>query len=166
MENDLLAKVKVRRMIGAEIKDVAQITSESFSGLQDYEEAVQWLKCNFRAFPRMQYFVALFQEDIVGYILWTEKGGFRPESVWELEQVAVKKEFQRRGIGCKLIRTSRAVLGQYLLLQKRGLKLVEVTTGTDNAAQQLYEKALGAEVVATMPNFFRGDEVIMIARFM
>lgn len=166
MNNDLLAKVEVRMMIPREIPEAAKIACENFSGLRSYPNAARWMRCNLSSFPRMQYFVAVFQRKIVGYILWVEKGGFRAESVWELEQIAVAEEFRNWGIGCKLIQNSRAMLEQYLLLQKRGLKLVEITTGANNAAQRLYEKALGAKVVATIPNLFRGDEVIMIARFM
>ena len=52
-------------------------------------------------------------------------------------------------------------------LKKRGakLKLVEVTTGTENQAQRLYQKTLDAQPEAVIKDFFRGDEVIMLARF-
>jgi hypothetical protein len=32
------------------------------------------------------------------------------------------------------------------------------------AAQRLYHKALGAEVAATVPSLYSGDEVFMLAR--
>ena len=53
----------------------------------------------------------------------------------------------------------------YLKKRKSVLKLVEVTTGTDNQAQNLYKKTIKAESECIVKDFFRGDEVIMIARF-
>ena len=45
------------------------------------------------------------------------------------------------------------------------MKAVEVTTGVENQAQNLYKKTLGAKVECIVKDFFRGDEAIMIARF-
>jgi hypothetical protein len=52
-------------------------------------------------------------------------------------------------------------------LGKRGgvLKLVEILTGTENKAQRLYAKTLGAESVAIIPDLYRSDERVMVARF-
>ncbi len=151
------------------LKQIAEIAAENFSGLKGPKDAVKWVSCNFSAFPRMQYFVAITQKgprkEIVGYILWVEKGGFRKESVWELEQIAVKKAFQGNGIGGELIEKSFLEIKNYLKKRKSFLKLVEVTTGTDNQAQKLYRKTLGAKKECIIKNFFRSNEAIMIARF-
>ena len=93
-----------------------------------------------------------------------EKGGFRKESVWELEQIAVKRTFQAHGIGCQLIEKSFSEIKKYLKKRKSFLKVVEVTTGTDNQAQRLYKKTLGAEKKCIIKDLFRSDEAIMIAR--
>lgn len=148
-----------------EIRKVAEIASKSFSGLADIEEAVQWVGCNFAAFPRMRYFTAKEQGMVIGYILWVEKGGFRKEAVLELEQIAVDPDFRGRGVGTELITDSLLEIRK--MLKKRGalLKLVEVTTGRGNKAQRLYEKTINAKPEATIMNLFRGDEVIMLARF-
>ena len=147
------------------IDEVAKIAAENFSGLKEIRLANKWVKCNFLAFPRTQYFVAKNGKKISGYILWIEKGGFRKDSVWELEQIAVAKDSQGQGIGTKLIEKSLPEIKKYL--KKRGavLKAIEVTTGTENKAQGLYKKTLGAEIECVVKNLFRGDEVIMIARF-
>jgi ribosomal protein S18 acetylase RimI-like enzyme len=39
-----------------------------------------------------------------------------------------------------------------------------VSTRTDNQAQKLYRKVLGAEVEATIKNLYSADEVYMVAR--
>ena len=157
-------EIKILKAQKKDLKEIAEIAAENFSGLKENKNATKWVACNFNAFPRMQYFVAKSGKEIAGYILWVEKGGFRKESVWELEQIAVKKAFQGNGAGTCLIEKSFLEIKNHV--EKRGsvLKLVEVTTGTQNRAQKLYEKTLGAKVECIIKNFFRDDEVIMIAR--
>ncbi len=38
----------------------------------------EWLECNLNAFPRLLSFVAEIEDSIVGYIIWSQKSGFRP----------------------------------------------------------------------------------------
>lgn len=159
-------QIKILKAGKKDLKQIAEIASENFSGLKEKKDAIKWVSCNFNAFPRMQYFVAKKDNKIAGYILWVEKGGFRKESVWELEQIAVKKIFQAQGIGCQLIEKSFLEIKNYLKKRKSFLKAVEVTTGTQNKAQNLYKKILGAEIEGIIKDLFRGDEAIMIARFL
>ncbi len=160
-----ITDIKIQPLRKEEIGKVAQIASQSFSGLKEPRKAWQWVNCNFRGFPRMKYFVAKSEEKIVGYILWMEKGGFRNSAVLELEQIAVSPDFRGRGIGTKLIEESFKTICRSLAKRKANLKVVEVTTGTENRAQRLYKKTLGATPEAKITNLFRGDEVIMLARF-
>ncbi len=148
-----------------DLDKIAKIASENFSGLKDFKTAKKWVSGNFYNFPRMQYFIFKNNGKISGYIFWTEKGGFRKEAVFELEQIAVAKGFQGQGIGTKLIRESLREIKKYLKKRRSVLKLIEVTTGTDNKAQALYKKTLEAEPECVIKNLFCGDEVIMIARF-
>jgi ribosomal protein S18 acetylase RimI-like enzyme len=157
--------IKIKRAVKKDLNEISKIGSENFSGLKDIKKAKKWVGCNFFAFPRMQYFIAKKNGQIAGYILWMEKGGFRKESILELEQIAVKKNFQGQGIGTNLIKGSLSEIKKYLKKRKSELKLIEVTTGTENIAQNLYRKTLGAEPECTIKNFFRGDEVVMITRF-
>lgn len=155
----------IQRAEKKDIIKIAAIASENFSGLKDLKAAEKWVNCNFLAFPRIQYFVAENSGKIAGYIEWIEKGGFRRDSVWELEQIAVSKDFQGQRIGTQLIEKSFLEIKKYLKKRGAKLKAVEVTTGTDNKAQNLYKKTLGAKPECVVKDFFRGDEVIMIARF-
>lgn len=157
-------EIKITKLKREKLNEVIKIASGNFSGMKDIKKAQKWVRCNFLAYPRMQYFVAKSKNQILGYILWVEKGGFRKNSVWELEQVAVGKNFQGQGIGTKLIKGSLLEIQKYLKRRKSKLKLIEVTTGTENKAQKLYQKALNAKVEARIKDLFRGDEVIMIAR--
>lgn len=144
---------------------VAKLASMCFSGLKDIRKARKWVNCNFKAFPRMQYFVAKKSGKILGYILWVEKGGFRKEAVMELEQIAVHPNYRGMGIGTKLIKESLHEIEEFLERRGSSLKIVEVTTRYDNRAKKFYEKVLGAKKEAVLKNFFRGDEIIMIVRF-
>jgi ribosomal protein S18 acetylase RimI-like enzyme len=158
-------KILIKRMKEYQIKEVADIASKCFSGLKEKDKAKKWIRCNFKAFPRMQYFVAQLRGKVLGYILWMEKGGFRKNAVLELEQIAVHPDYRGIGIGTKLIRESLKELKNYLRKRKSKLKLIEVTTGASNKAQELYKKTLKAKPECVIKDFFREDEVIMIARF-
>ncbi len=49
----------------------------------------KWLQCSINASPRMLCFVCEIENRVVGYIIWVQKSGFRPEVVLELDQIAV-----------------------------------------------------------------------------
>lgn len=155
----------IKRMDSRHMEEVALIGTKCFSGLKEYWKALKWIECNFRAFPRMQYFIAEYKGRVIGYILWVEKGGFRDEAVLELEQLAVLPDFRGNGTGTKLIRESFEMMRMYLRERGSVLKLVEVTTATDNKAQSLYNKTLGAVQECVIKDLYRGDEAIMVARF-
>jgi GNAT superfamily N-acetyltransferase len=147
-----------------DIDAVTKIYLQCFRGMRDRRTAKKWITLKHRSFPACQYFVAVLNRKIVGYIQWAELGGFRKEAVIELEQVAVRPDRQGRGMGGKIVRESLKAMAQHTKSRKSSLKLVKVTTGTANEAQRLYRKELNAKPVAVIPDFFRSDEVIMIAR--
>ncbi len=158
--------VKIQPLAEQEIGQIVEIASACFGGMRDKEKSRDWVSCNFRAFPRMKYFVAKKDDSIMGYILWMEKGGFRESAVLELEQIAVKEDCRGNGVGSTLVRASlRHIQAD---MKKRGskLKLLEVTTGTDNQAQSFYRKNLNAEPECIIKDLFKGDEVVMISRMM
>ncbi|PML49316.1 3-oxoacyl-ACP synthase [Vibrio lentus] len=123
-----------------------------------------WLQCNLNAAPRFLNFVAESEGQVVGYIIWVQKSGFRPEAVLELEQLAVLPSAQGQRLGKTLILDSLSQVKQYLADQGSTLKHVLVTTRADNFAQKLYQSTLGAEVETTISNLYSADEVLMIAR--
>ena len=100
----------------------------------------------------------------IGYIIWSQKAGFRPSAVIELEQVAVSPNFQGNGIGKILITATLSDVARKLKEQGSSLKHILVTTRADNYAQRLYRDVLGANVEATLDNLYSADEVIMVAR--
>ncbi|MGI0131390.1 MAG: GNAT family N-acetyltransferase [Thermoplasmata archaeon] len=158
------ADVEVRPAGAGDLDEIAAIGSEAFSGLRPAADGRRWVASCWRASPRMQYWVAVRSGAVIAYILWLEKGGFRREAVLELEQVAVRPALRGQGVGEALIRGS--LEGLRVALRARGsrLKLVEVTTGSEQGAVGFYARVLGTEVAGQIPDFFRGDEFILIAR--
>lgn len=127
--------------------------------------STDWIRSLSGGFPRTQIFVSDIDGKIVGFIVWTEKSGFRLESFFELEQITVDECFRRQGIGRTLIEQSLAMVKESL--EKRGscLKAILVSTRADNNAQRLYSKVLKAETVAVIPGLYSGDEVLMRGRY-
>jgi len=156
---------QIRRMRENDIDAMIKVYLDCFRGMKDPKTVEKWIRCNFNAYPRMQYFVAETDGTVVGYILWVEKGGFRKEAVLELEQIGVLAHYRGKGIGSKLVTESLEQMKRYLEERGSRLKLVEVTTGTSNQAQKLYMKTLNAKPECLIKDLFRGDELIMIARF-
>lgn len=145
-----------------DISEVARLHSQEFPRQQN---SADWVRCNFAAFPRIMIFVARNEKDqIVGYIQWLQKSGFRKESVIELEQIAVLQNQQGKGVGTQLIQESLSSIKNYLSDSRSILKAILVSTRTDNAAQIFYKKVLGAEEVAVIKDLYSYDEVILISR--
>lgn len=155
---------QVRRARQADLRDIARIGNASFSGLRPLPLALRWVRANWAARPRMRYWIARRQGVPIAYILWIEKGGFRPDAVVELEQIAVAPELRGRGIGQLLVRRSLRGLQQEITRSGRRIKVIEVTTGSEQGAIRFYRRALGATVVAKIPDLFRGTELVLIAR--
>lgn len=144
-----------------DIDAVAKIHSEQFPRQKN---SLKWISCNFAAFPRILMFVARSEKDkVIGYIQWIQKSGFRQQSVIELEQIAVFKSQQSKGVGTLLIEKSLGHIKDYLADTNSNLKAILVSTRTDNLAKSLYEKTLNAKEVAVIKDLYSHDEVIMLA---
>jgi GNAT superfamily N-acetyltransferase len=147
-----------------DISKVVDVYLKCFKGMSKPAVVRKWIKARHNSYPAGQFFVGALGNKIVGYILWIELGGFRNEAVIELDQIAVAPAYQGRGFGKIIIKESLKSVSSYIKKRGSTLKLVKVTTGTTNEAQKLYKDTLHAQPVAVIPDFFRSDEVIMIAR--
>ena len=154
----------VRHMRDNDITQVAKIYLKCFKGMQKPEHVKKWIKLKHGSYPVNQFFVGILQGKVIGYILWVELGGFRKDAVIELDQIAVTPDYQGKGFGATIIKESLKAVITQLKRRKSRLKLVKTTTGATNEAQKLYKDVLNAKPVATIPDFFRTDEVILISR--
>lgn len=153
--------ITVTRMVEGDIDAVGLVHQRAFP--RQHENRA-WIECNFRAYPRMQYFVAEANSRVIGFINWMQRSGFRSEVVLELEQMAVDPDYQGRGVGRMLITTTLPQVNAQLHERGACLKHIVVTTRADNQAQQLYRSTLGVEVEFTVRDLYSADEVYMIAR--
>lgn len=151
----------VRKMYEQDLECAAKVHQEAFPRQRS---SYQWLECNLNAAPRMLSYVVLINHRCVGYIIWSQKSGFRPEVILELEQIAVASNYRGQGIGRQLIVASLPDVKTQLSHQGAVLKHIVVTTRSDNHAQRLYKETLGAEVEAVISNLYSADEVFMVAR--
>ena len=147
----------------ANVTDLASIAGIHAAVFTRQQHSDEWIKCNFNAYPLNRLFVVEIATKIVGYALWGEKSGFRQEPVIELEQIAVSQAYQSKGIGYELLVTSLESVKHAIAERGATIKSVLISTRADNAAQRLYRKAIGAEVIATIPALCSADEVIMLA---
>ena len=155
------SSITIRAMKESDLEAVATVHEKAFIRQKHNHE---WIECNFRAYPVTLFFVAEESGAIAGFIYWTQKSGFRPQAVLELSQLAVHPDFQKRGVAKNLITQSLALVKEKLLERGATIKHVYVTTRTDNMAQHLYKKTLGAEPAAVIKDLFSFDEMFLIAR--
>ncbi|NOH97007.1 GNAT family N-acetyltransferase [Vibrio sp. 99-70-13A1] len=148
-------------MTESDLIETASVHQAAFSRQR---MSYEWLLCNLNAFPRFLSYVIEIESNIVGYIVWSQKSGFRTEAVLELEQLAVLPNQQGKGYGRKLIEKSFLLVEEQLQSVGSVIKHALVSTRADNKAQQLYANVLGAEVEVTISNLYSADEVLMIAR--
>ena len=154
-------EVVIRRMTEHDIEHAAEVHAAAFPR-QTFSK--DWIECGFRAFPKIQFFVAEYLDQIVGLVFWTEKSGFRKEAIVELEQIAVQPSLHGQGIGTLLIQESLPSVAAKIAERGASVKHLLVNTRADNFAQRLYRKAMGAVPVATISGMFAVDEVYMIAK--
>jgi ribosomal protein S18 acetylase RimI-like enzyme len=125
--------------------------------------SIAWVSATIAAEPRMFVFVAELESTPIGYIFWAQKSGIRPAAVVELDQIAILPTFRGKGFAESLIRESLALVMFELEKNNQTLKSVLISTRSDNQAQHLYKKVLGAKVVATIEDLYSAAEVLMVA---
>ncbi len=163
----VMVSVLVRPATLSDLASIVKVAMACFpqdNGTAALAEA--WHRGGMAAFPKVQYFVAERDGQIVGYASWSFIGGFQA-GVVELEQVGVLPEARGLGVASTLITESLTAVRSWLKEHVgRDLHAVKVDTSAENIAQRVYRKVLGAEVEAVLKNFlFGNDEVIMIKRF-
>lgn len=151
----------IRRVKEAEVQSVANVHAAAFGRHKNSEE---WIRCNFNAYPRIQMFAAEENERIKGFVMWTQRSGFRDNSVLELEQIAVHPDDQGNGIGTQLIEESLSVVEDWLADRGSEIQTIIVGTRTDNEAQRLYKKTLNAEPAAIIEDYASGNELFLVSR--
>lgn len=157
--------MKIRRANLEDVSVIGAINHECFMAHKDsLSRACDWVKATFNAFPRTQYFVAEDQSgQIIGYILWIEKGGFQKEAVLAIEQIVVGPDCRNKGVGTGLIEESLEQVKRHLESQNRRAELIELALPVQRKeAISIFQKVLGARSASMVKSFTKGDEIIMV----
>lgn len=156
-------KTNIRPLEVPDLEHVTRINQQSFNGMRNRPRTAHWWFSDAFCSHRAQGYIAETDHP-VGYVLYLERGGFRMPAVFELEQLAVAPEARGNGIAKELLETSLMLLKKGLHTSGRKLGTLTVSTGVDNAAQQLYQKALGVEPRAIFPLYGK-DEVLLLGNY-
>jgi len=148
----------------AATSDVATIAAIHAATFPRQGESELFIGCQLAGFPLVRAFVAEIGGEAAGYAIWAEKSGFRRSAVVELVQIAVATTQRGRGIGAEMIRASLDQVTAAIVARGDLVAAIMVTTAEDSAAQALYRRVLGAEVVAAIPGLFARPEVVMVAK--
>jgi ribosomal protein S18 acetylase RimI-like enzyme len=155
------SNISVRRMLEADIPAVSKLHETVFPR-QTY--STDWVECTYKSFPMSQCFVGEINEQIIGFVFWTEKSGFRKEAFVELVQGGVDPAHQGTGICTALVEKSMRMVAEKIAERGAVLKNVIVNTRADNHfALNICKKVLKAEQVAVVPGLFTADEVYLVA---
>ena len=116
------------------------------------------------AYPLTRVFVALADQAIIGYAIWTEKSGFRERVVLEIAQVAVAEPHRRQGQGMRLLLESFLIAKQ--MIAERGGRITSIITSTaaDNPAVTIYRRLFNMQQVATIRGMFAQPEIILLGK--
>lgn len=143
---------KIREMKNGEIGKLAEIATYEIFDELSLEETEDWLRKS-GEYPYLQHFVAEENKKIVGFISWSFWDRWERDIILEIFLLAVKRKFQRKGIGRKLIEHSFREVRDYW--REQGLNIVMYQTETDEAnkeAQRFYEKVLRPSQKIFVPN--------------
>lgn len=133
----------VRRAVEADLPILAKLNAIAFSGNRDAAGGLKWLTTRFND-PTFRMWIGQLDNDVAGYITWQIQGGWhRLEPVIELEQTAVFKDKQGKGVGHALIaRTIPEVAAWVRETNERVHEHLFITVWAlvDNPANSLYRK--------------------------
>ena len=161
-----LGNMNIRRMEDEAIGAVAKVHQAVFGERQMDSE--RWVRLQSQAYPLNQFFVATANGGVVGYILWSEMGGFRKDPILELRQMGVLEEFRGLHIGSKLVTESYERIKAEIISDDRNppYRVLVTTARSNERAIRLYEKTLGAVEEGCLYDFYRPgkDEVLLVAK--
>jgi ribosomal protein S18 acetylase RimI-like enzyme len=144
MQGDARMEVKVRLMKREEdIPLVAAIVQKEVYNELSQDEMEDWLK-NSANPPYLQSFVAeRIDREVVGFISWSLSDMRDKQIIMEIDMIAVKAEYQRKGIGSKLLQKTFEKVRN--LWKKGDLEVVTIRTETDGdnrMARNFFSKIL------------------------
>ncbi|MEH6567010.1 MAG: GNAT family N-acetyltransferase [Halopseudomonas sp.] len=125
-----------------------------------------WIEVTLEAFPRFLCFVAADAGQVLGYLIWSQKHGYRDEATVELDQIAVLPEHVGDEVARQLIEESMPHVSAQLASQGICVKHINVSLREDEHLHRPYQTALDVEVATAIAGLYRLDETLMAAKDM
>ena len=144
--------------------DLEEIAAIHAAAFPRQGQSKLFVDCMLAAYPLTRVFVALADQAIIGYAIWTEKSGFRERVVLEIAQVAVAEPHRRQGQGMRLLLESFLIAKQ--MIAERGGRITSIITSTaaDNPAVTIYRRLFNMQQVATIRGMFAQPEIILLGK--
>ena len=150
--------MEIRQAREADIQPISQVYKSCFPRESNHE---LWIRASFSAYPKSVYYVVADDDELLGYVLWSVKNGFRRKTIVELEQVGVHPDASGQGLGRRLIKDSIKRFESHLRSLGHNVAAVLITTSRGNFAEHLYCSTLGVKRVAEIPEYGSGTELIL-----
>lgn len=146
--NDQRMLIEVREAISDDKDSMVRINRSAFPhGNARDHHARLWIEKNWNS----PYFVITSNKlNVIGYILWVVKGGYKDRIACELERTAIDENYRPKGFGSYLTKVSLIKFQDSLRLKfalpQLKIGVVHLTTGCNNhQAQLFYRKILQVE---------------------
>ena len=153
---------RIRKAQKADLVRIAEIYAACFPREESHFE---WIDAIYHSYPKGVYYVLEVNNEVIGYILWCFKNGFRKKSIIELEQVGVHPDFSGKGFGRVLIKDSFDEFKALVKEQGFVVGALLVTTSEGNYAESLYKSILGVETASKIQGYGSGNELILYKSF-
>lgn len=144
------------------IDDISNVYSVCFPRESNHQV---WINACFNSYPKSVYYIFMDDNQVLGYILWSVKNGFRSNSIIELDQIAVRPEQAGKGIGRQLIVQSLLLFKSHLASLGLDVGAVMVTTCEGNYAEKLYTSTLGVTRTGIVQGYGSGNELILFKKY-
>ena len=133
--------VVIRKMKGKELKRVIEINRKELYPELEGWQIQQWMDGEGVFSP--ESFIVLLDKKIVGFIVLEIYEIRGKEAIWEISAIAVSQEYQKKGIGTKLLREAISEIQESSFQKGFKAKGILIETGTDEATG-FYEKVFSS----------------------
>jgi len=143
-------------IVDANLKDVRQLIAiYSSPDLYHNKQEASWFVKSYFDYHHVK--VVKDKDKVKGAALWNVKEE-RHHGIAEIGELWIDKEYRRRGLGEKLLRTVIEDMKRFFAAENDTFRRVLVTTGADNdLARRLYEK-IGFKKTAVLKDLFAKGE--------
>jgi len=150
--------MNIRKALDSDLSEISNIYEVCFPRESNHGN---WVRACFSSAPKSVYYVIESESQIIGYILWCVKNGFRAQSIVELEQIGIHPDHSGKGHGKLLVKLSFSEFQQHVKDLGFSIGAILVTTSEGNYAEKIYKSTIGVRTAATINGYGSGNELIL-----